>query len=352
MIYFEKVSAQRNYLKILIPIISILLGFLIGGIAIAVVHINPLEVYRQLLINAFGSPYAISETLVAAVPLMLITAGLIVVFKMNIWNIGAYGQYIMGAIFSSYFPIFLTDKIPHYMMLPVMVIASMIGGALWALIPTILKIIWEVNEVITTLLLNYIALFILKFLMYGPWKNPSSYGFPLSKTFPDYAQLPILFSGSRLTIGFVFAIFALLFVYFLISKTRFGYEMRIIGDNPKAAHYAGINVKKNIIIGMLISGALAGLAGMVEVSGIIHFLQIKIGADYGYTSIIVAWVSYLNPITTFFVSILFGGLSSGGYSIQITMRVSYGMVNLIESIILFSLVGAQIFLNYRLRWKK
>ncbi len=351
MFYFEKRQQTPGYLKALIPIISLLLGLFIGALAILITGINPLLVYKGLFLNAFGSWYAFSETLVAAVPLILITSGLIVVFRMNVWNIGAYGQYIMGAIFSSYFALFASNGLSKPVMLTVMVIASMVGGAIWALIPTLLKIFWEVNEVITTLLLNYIALYILKFLMYGPWKNPSSYGFPLSKTFPDTAILPIIFKGTRLTIAIIFALLAVLVVWFLIKKSKFGYEVRVIGDNPLAARYAGISVNRNIIIGMAISGALAGLAGMTEVSGIVHYLQVKIGADYGYTSIIVAWIAYLDPLITVLASVLFGGLASGGYSIQITMRVSYGIVGLIESITLFSLVGAQIFLNYRIRWK-
>ncbi len=352
MLYFEKRPSVPIYLKILMPIISLSIGLILGAIAIYITGIDAIEVYKQLFLNAFGSWYAFSETIVAATPLILITSGLILVFKMNVWNIGAYGQYIMGAIFGSYFALFMSAGLNKPVMLSIIVLASMVGGAVWALIPAILKIFWEVNEVITTLLLNYIALYILKFLMYGPWKNPTSYGFPLSKTFPQTAQLPIIFEGTRITIGIIFALIAVFLIWFILKKTRFGYEVKVIGDNPLAARYAGINVNRNILISMAISGALAGLAGIVEVSGIIHFLQIKISADYGYTSIIVAWISYLNPIMAIIASLLFGGLSSGGYSIQISMRVSYGIVGLIESITLFSLVGAQIFLHYRIRWKK
>jgi len=351
MLYFEKRRSVPRRFKVIIPIVSLLIGLIIGAIAVAIVGINPLDVYGGILSNAFGSWYAFSETLVAATPLILITAGLIVVFKMNVWNIGAYGQYIIGAIFSSYFALFASNGLSKPVMLSIMIMASMVGGAIWALIPTLLKIFWEVNEVITTLLLNYIALYILKFLMYGPWKNPASYGFPLSKTFPQTAILPVLFNGTRLTIGIIFAFIAVLIVWFLIKKSKFGYEVKVIGDNPLAAKYAGISVNRNILIGMAISGALAGLAGMTEVSGIVHYLQVKIGADYGYTAIIVAWIAYLDPIVTILAAIIFGGLASGGYSLQITMRVSYGIVGLIESITLFSLVGAQIFLNYKLRWK-
>ncbi len=352
MLYFEKRDTISARIKIIIPLISILIGILFGALAIVVVGINPYEVYKSLFINAFGSWYAFSETLVASTPLLLITAGLVLVFKMGIWNIGAYGQYIMGAIFSSYFAIFMPPDISKFMMLSLMFFGGALGGAIWAAIPAALKVFWEVNEVITTLLMNYIALYILKFFMYGPWKNPTSYGFPLSKPFPASAQLPVLFSHTRVNLGLFFAVAAIIAIWFIISKTKFGYEAKVIGNNPITSKYAGISVGKNIIIAMIISGALAGIAGMVQVSGIIHFLQVKINANYGYTSIIVAWISYLNPVLCFISSILFGGLESGGYSIQISMRVSYGIVGLIESIALFSIVGSQIFLNYKLRWKK
>ena len=348
MIRFEKRESTSTSLKILIPTVSIILGILIGAVAILFKGVNPIKVYQALLIGAYSSKYTFSETLVAATPLILISAGLIVVFKMNFWNIGAYGQYIMGAIFSSYFAIFWSPHIPKVIMLTVMVIAGMIGGALWAIIPALLKAYWEVNEVISTLLLNYIALFVLKFLMYGTWRDPLSHGFPLSKPFPDNAQLPRIIYHTRVNLGLIFGIIAVFVVWYLLKKTKFGYEIRVIGENPNAARYAGMNVAKNIIIAMIISGALAGLAGMVQVSGIIHLLQIKINPDYGYTAIIVAWLAYLDPIVAAFFAVFLGGLASGAYQIQITMQVPFGIVGVIESAILFVLIGSEIFMKYRL----
>ena len=347
MLRFEKRESTPVSLKFLVPTISIIVGLLIGAIAILFKGINPIHVYRALVIGAFSSKYTFSETLVAATPLILIASGLILVFKMNFWNIGAYGQYIIGAIFSSYFAIFWSPSIPKPIMLTIMVIAGMAGGAIWAIIPALLKAYWEVNEVISTLLLNYIALFILKFFMYGTWRDPLSHGFPLSKPFPDNAQLPRMISNTRVNIGLIFGIIAVIIIWIILKKTKFGYEIRVIGENSRAAHYAGINVARNIVVAMAISGALAGLAGMVQVSGIIHFLQIEINPGYGYTAIIVAWLAYLDPIAASFVAVLLGGLASGGYQIQITMHVPFGIVNVIESSILFVLIGSEIFMKYR-----
>jgi len=238
------------------------------------------------------------------------------------------------------------------LMLSIMTLSGLAGGAIWALIPAVLKAYWEVNEVISTLLLNYVALYILKYFMYGFWRDPTSHGFPLSKPFTLNAQLPKIVLNSRTNLGLVFGIIAAFIIWFIIKKTKFGYEIRVIGGNPKAAHYAGINVARNVIIAMIISGALAGLAGMAQISGVIHMLQIEINPSYGYTAIIVAWLSYLDPFAAVFVSILLGALASGGYQIQITMQVPFGIVAVIESAILFVLIGSEILMRYRIYSEK
>jgi len=307
-----------------------------------------LEVYRAILFGAFGNTYNFSETLVAAIPLILIGAGLLLAFKMKFWNIGAYGQYIIGAMCSSYFALHASQHTSGLLLLTIMCVAGLIGGAAWAIISAVLKLLWEVNEVISTLLLNYIALYILDYFMHGPWRDPSSHGFPLSKPFHANAQLPILMHHTRIHLGLVFGIIATIFIYILIKKTKFGYEINVIGENPTAAKYAGINIFKNTLIAAGISGGLAGLAGMAQVSGIIHMIQMEINADYGYTAIIVSWLAALNPIASFFVAIILGGLEAGGYQIQMTMSVPFGIVGVIESSILFALLGGELFKTYKL----
>ncbi len=323
-----------------------------GAIVISFKGINPLAAYKALLIGAFGSTYTFSETIVAATPLILIATGLVLVFNMKFWNIGAYGQYIMGAIFSSYFALNVSPSVSPWILLPVMCVASIIGGAIWALIPAFMKLVWEVNEVISTLLLNYIALYILKYLMYGPWRNPTSHGFPLSKMFAANAQLPRIWPHTRVHLGIVFAIIIVFLMYFIIKKTRFGYETRVIGENSTAARYAGISIFRNTMLAMAISGGIAGLAGMAQVSGVIHLLQLEINPNYGYTAIIVAWLASLNPIAVLLVSILLGGIEAGGSQIQMMMHVPYGIVGVIESSILFALLGGEIFKTFRVKFRR
>jgi simple sugar transport system permease protein len=187
--------------------------------------------------------------------------------------------------------------------------------------------------------------------MYGPWRNPRSFGFPLTKIFDLNAQLPKLISHTRIHLGLIFGIIAAIIIWVMIKKTKFGYEIRVIGENEIAARYAGINIAKNIILAMVISGGLAGLAGMAQISGIIHMLQIEINPDYGYTAIIVAWLSGLNSLTAMIVSFFLGGLFAGASQIQITMKVPIGIVGLIESSILFFLLGGAILTNYKLCYK-
>ena len=328
--------------------ISIIVGLIAGGIVIVSTGTNPLEVYKAILFGAFGNTYNFSETLVAAIPLILISAGLLLAFKMKFWNIGAYGQYIVGAMCSSYIALHVSKHSSALVVLSAMCLVGLIGGAVWAMISALLKLLWEVNEVISTLLLNYIALYILDFLMHGPWRDPSSHGFPLSKPFPACAQLPILLHRTRIHLGLVFGVVATILIYILIKKTKFGYENEVIGENPTAAKYAGINVFRNTLIAAGISGGLAGLAGMAQVSGIIHMIQMEINADYGYTAIIVSWLAALNPIASFFVAIILGGLEAGGYQIQMTMSVPFGIVGVIESSILFALLGGELFKTHKL----
>lgn len=352
MIKLEKREEISTKLRILVPLLSVLAGLFIGAIAILFAKINPLGVYKAIFLGAFGNRYALTESLVFTTPLILLSVGLIMAFKMNFWNIGAFGQFIMGAIFSSYFALFGPQNLPRFTMLCIMIFAGLAGGAFWALIPALLKAFWGVNEVISTLLLNYISFNVLRYLMYGSWRDPASFGFPLSKTFAVNAQLPRITPNSRVNLGLIFGILVAVIAWFVLRKTKLGYRMSIIGGNAVAARYAGIHVAKDIIIGMIISGAFAGLAGMVQVSGVLHLLQVEINPYYGYTAIIIAWLANLNPIGAILVSFLFGAMISGGYLIQLTMQVPFGIVWVIQSSILFVLIGSRVLLQYRVVFVK
>ncbi len=345
----EKRRTKSHYISILVPILSILASILVGAVFIKITGYSPIKVYFKMLNGAFGSSHAISQTIVKAVPLMLAGLGISIAFRMLLWNIGAEGQIYMGAFAASGIALFMPD-LPVYIMLPLMFTAGFLGGAFWGFLSALPRALLGVNETITTLLLNYVAILWVDYLVYGPWKDPEGFNFPLTAVFSESAKLPT-FGNSRVHIGIMIAVILALMIYIILMYTKWGYEIRIIGESQDAAKYAGINISRNIILVMLLSGGLAGLAGMVEVSGITHRLQPGISTGYGYTAIIIAWLSKLNPFVIILVSILFGGLLVGGYSIQ-TMGLPASTVFMLQGLILFFVLGGEIFTSYRIKFNK
>ncbi|MEQ8223764.1 MAG: ABC transporter permease, partial [Candidatus Eremiobacterota bacterium] len=223
-------------------------------------------------------------------------------------------------------------------------------GALWGLIPALLKAYGGANEIITTLMLNYVAINFCDYLVYGPWKDPEGKGFPLTAQFPDNACLPLLYK--RIHLGLIFAIVSIIIIYLVMNKSKWGYEIRVTGENIKAARYGGINVIKNILLIMILSGGISGIAGMGEVSGLTHRLQHGFSPGYGYTAIIVAWLARLNPVGMTLVAFLFGALLVGGDQIQMSMNLPGSMTGIIQGAILFSVLGGEIFSQYKIKFMK
>ncbi|MFQ5694169.1 MAG: ABC transporter permease, partial [Nitrospinota bacterium] len=314
---------------------------------------NPLAAYWEMFSEAFGTSYGISEVLVKATPLMLCGLGVMLTFKMLFWNIGAEGQLYMGAFAATY--VVLTGwEGSAWLMIPTMMLFAMVAGAIWALIPALLKVRLNVNEIITTLLMNYVAILWVDSLVYGPWKDPATLNFPLTKQFPDGAQL-LRFGDSRVNLGILFALAAAVILYFLQERSRWGYEITVMGENPRAAKYAGMNTGRNIILVMLISGGLSGLAGMVEVAGIqlrlLHGISPP-NAPYGYTAIIVAWLARRNPWGVVLVSLLLGSLYVGGEAVQITMKLPVNIVLITQALILFFVLGGDSLSRYRMVFRR
>jgi simple sugar transport system permease protein len=273
---------------------------------------------------------------------------------MRLWNIGAEGQFIMGAFGAGavvLIPI-LPESTPVWIFIPVMALAGIIAGGIWGFIPGFLKARLRVNEIITTLMMNYIAIAWINFFIFAVW---SEGGFQMTTKFPtgawlprlsDYAESIPIFRGLTSHMGFLIGVLVAVILWYIIYRGRWGYEIRLLGDNPQAAQYAGISIKRNIILVMMLSGAIAGLGGMSEVAGVIHRLQTSpIAAGYGFTGIIVAWLGKLNPIVIILVSVLFGALILAGREIQPS-----GVPKLIQGIILVCLIASDFFLRYRLRF--
>lgn len=347
----EKRLEYSRLIAFLVPIVSVVLALLAGAVLLALAGANPWVTYKAMALGAFGSKYNVSETMVKAIPLMLCGLGVSVAFRMLFWNIGAEGQLAVGGIAAAGVALFWADRIPPPLLLPAMVVAGFLGGALWALIPALLKAYLRVNEIITTLMMNYIAILWVEHLFYGPWKDPQGYGFPGTAQFPEAAWLPRL-PGTRFHLGLALAVVAALFIWIVLRRTKWGYEIRVIGENPRAANYAGINIVRNIVLVMILSGGLAGLAGMSEVAGISHRLQKGLTVGYGYTAIIVAWLGRLNPWGVLVVAILLAGLLVGGDQIQITMQLPAAVALVLQGAILFFVLGGSLFAQYRIRLER
>jgi ABC-type uncharacterized transport system permease subunit len=332
---------------------AIVVALILGGILIAIVGGNPFLSYVHIARASFGDIGVLSDTIVKATPILLAALACSIAFRMKLWNIGAEGQFIMGAWGAS--AIVLTPVLPaetsRWLFIPVMAIAGMAAGAIWGFIPGYLKAKFNVNEIISTLMMNYIAVSWVNFWVFAVW---SESGFQMSTKFPDGASLPRLseyassiplFRGLTTHFGLVLGIAAAIVLWFIVYRSRWGYEIRLIGDNPHAAKYAGISITRNTILVMMLSGALAGLGGMSEVTGVVHRLQTSpIAAGYGFTGIIVAWLAKLNPLVIILVSILFGALILAGREIQPS-----GIPKMIQGIILVCLIASDFLLRYRVR---
>jgi len=349
------VEPRLNVPRWLSPVTSlgaVIVALIIGGFVIQASGGHPIESYQHIFKAAFGSVGVFSDTLVKATPLLLTGLACAMAFRMKLWNIGAEGQLYMGAWSASAIVLapVLPAGTPRLVMLSAMALAGFAGGALWGFLPGWLKAKLNVNEIITTLMMNYIAISWVKFWVFGAW---SERGFQMSPVFPktawlprltDYAQSVSAFSGLTVHLGLVFGLATAVVVWFIINRSPWGYEIRLIGDNPKAARYAGINIVRNATLVMMLSGGIAGLAGMSEISGVVHRLQDAISPGYGFTGIIIAWLGKLNPFGVILASILFGGLLLAGREIQPS-----GVPRMLQGIILFVVIASDVLLRYRVR---
>ncbi len=337
-------------ISIVVPFVSFFCALAVGGVLLAIAGVNPLNAYISMLRESLGSFYGFTETLVKATPLILTALGLTIAFRMQLWNIGGEGQLAMGAFGATYVALYsgLTN---HVLLMICMFAAALMCGGLWGAIAGFLKARLNVNEVITTLLLNYVALSWVDYLVYGPWKDPKGNNFPFTAYFSDGARLTEFF-GTRLHSGLILGLVMAVILYVFLEKTIWGYEIKVIGSNPKAADYAGMNSKRQIIMVLFLSGALAGLAGFSEAAGLQHRLQHGIPGGYGYTAVIVAWLGKRHPAGVIIVSLVMGILLVGGEGLQLYHRLSGNLINAYLGLILFFLVIGEYFVTHKVELVK
>lgn len=337
-------------LQLAVLVLSLLAGFVAVGLVFVVKGVNPFFALWKILAGSFGSLYGISETVTKAIPLILIGTGLTLVFRAKFWNIGAESQLLMGAIFATWVGLNLGARLPAWLVVPLMFLAGFLGGAVWGLLPALFKVRFGVNEVISTLMLNYVAAEFLTLLIVGPWKGASQQGFPYTDDLPAAAVLPLI-PGTRIHyLTLLVALACAVVLFFLVYSTKFGYELRVVGENPEAARYAGIDFLRTTVVLMVISGGVAGLAGVGEAAGIHHHLTYPavISGGYGFTAIIVAWLAKLNPLAVIISALFFAGILVGGDAIQISLGLPAATVHVFNGILLFFLIMGDTFVHNRI----
>lgn len=337
-------------LKLAVPIASVIAALVVGGVFLFITGENPFAVYAKMLDAAFGTGRGFSETLVSATPLILTGVAAAIAFKMLVWNIGGEGQLLMGAVAAAGTAIWLGDGAPAVLLLPAVILAGGIGGAIWAAASAIPRVYLGTNEIITTLMLNFIALNFVNFLIFGshsPWRDPVVATFPSGRPIASTARLPEFFN--RLDVGIFIAIVIAVAAWYLLEKTRWGFAVRIVGDSSDTARYVGISVPKKILGVFLLSGAAAGFAGGLLVSGPVGALDPRsLDLGIGFTGIIVAALARLNLVAVIPVAILIGALSNAGPSLQ-AIGVPAATVTMLQGAILIFAVAGEFFVRNRLR---
>lgn len=334
-------------LRVGVPILSVALAFLVGSLLLVAARFDAFRAYSQML-RVFLSSSGIAQALAVGAPVLLISTGLAVAFRSGFWNIGAEGQYLLGGVGATAIALFVPG-IPPPMVLPVMSIAAFAGGAAWAIVPAYLKGRLAVNEVLTTLMTVYIALQLVYFLALGPWRDPLAPAFAGTARFPTPARLPQL-PGTSLDPGILIGLFLAVGLYQLMRRSRIGFEIRVVGESTSAARYAGINYLRTVLLAMVVSGGLAGLAGMVVVSGHAGYLRAEIAVGYGFTGIIVAWLAGLHLLAVVPATLLFSGLEVGADVLQTTVGVPEAFTVLFQAIIFIFVIVGELFKRYRFRF--
>ncbi len=350
MVYLIRVQLREDYSNLIFylsPLVAVALTLFFGSFIFLILDLSPIESFKIFFISPISNSYGISELFVKATPLAIIALGLSYCFKNNIYNIGAEGQLTMGAIFGGGIGLLFKDSNSIFL-LPLMILFGAIGGAFWATIPAILKTKFNTNEILTSLMLTYVALFILDYFVVGPWKDPAGYGLPKSMPFPDAGRLPVLIDGLRVHIGVYFALIICLITYIVYNKTLFGFKLKVTGLSSKASQYAGFKFKNLIFYTFIISGACAGLAGLFEVSGPIGLLYRDISPNYGFTAIIVAFLGRLNPFGIILSSLLIALTYLGAEDAQLFLKIPSAVGFVFQGLVLFFLLGTDFLNKYKI----
>ena len=331
------------------PLLALLCTVVIGVILFSLLGKDPVKGLQIFFWEPIKSGYAVGELVVKATPLLLIALGLAVCFRSNVWNIGAEGQYILGAIGASGVALMASPTSSPWIVVAVL-LAGVLGGMFWAGLTAILRDRFNANEILVSLMLVYVATQVLYFMVFGPWKDPHGYNFPQTQTFEAVTRIPRLFAGSRVSIGVIFALVGVVVIWVFFFRTRAGFAQQVGGLAPAASRYAGFSSRRALWTALLISGGLAGLAGGLEVAGPIGQLTPYVPAGYGFAAIIVAYVGRLHPVGMVFSALLMSMFYIGGELAQSRLGLPKSLTGVFQGLLLFSLLACDMLVNYRMRW--
>jgi simple sugar transport system permease protein len=327
---------------------AIVLSLLLSAVILVIGGTPPVEGITVLFKGAFGSRFAFEDALLKATPIFLCSLGVALAFKLKVWNIGAEGQYALGAVGATWMALSFPNA-PAWLLLPAMIAMAVAAGGVWGFIPALLRQKLKTNEIIVTLMMNYIAILFLDYLVYGIWKDPASFGFPMTAEFSKAAIVGRI-GATNFSWGLAHCLFLGVLFWVFISFSRIGFEIKASGDNVRAARYAGIPYDRLVMLVMALSGALAGWAGFLEASSTVNRLQPSIMAGYGYTAIVVAWLARLNPLFIGIASFMLAGLRVGVEGLQLDLQVPAAFGGIIEGLILLTVLAGGLFTNYRMVW--
>ncbi len=348
--YLERRAEHSQTMVYLSPIIALGLTILGGVVLFSMLGKNPVQAMHAFFVAPLTSLYGWAELGVKASPLVLIGVALSIGFRAGVWNIGAEGQLTLGAICGGCVGLWFYP-VDSVFVLPLMMIGGILGGMLWASIPAFLKTHFNANEILTSLMLTYVALLLLSLLVHGPLRDPDGFNFPESRIFHDAASLPIILNGTRLHLGTMFALIAVGGIWVLLSRSLIGFQVKVIGQAPAAGRHAGFSVNRIVWFALLLGGGMAGLAGMFEVSGPIGQLLPSISPGYGFTAIIVAFVGRLHPVGSLFAGLLIALSYLGGENAQITLNLPIAVTGVFQGMLLFFLLACDVLIRYRIRYR-
>ena len=346
----EKRPERSAVIAVASPLIAVALTLVTVAILFAIMGKNPIAALNVYFIEPLTDPYSLEEIAVKATPLVMIAVGLSLCYIANVWNIGAEGQFIVGAVCGSWLAVRTNGADVGPWVLPVMLLLGAIGGALYALIPAICRVYFGASEILTSLMLVYVADLGMDYLVRGPWRDPHGLNFPTTAAFDPVASVPTLIEGSRLHAGAIIALIVVMLVTVLLGRMIMGFEIRLVGAAPRAARFSGFNADRLVIFTFLISGALAGLAGIIEVAGPVGHLDPGVSSGLGFTAIIVAFLGRLNPVGILIAGLFLALTFIGGEAAQISMKVSNDLTRVFQGILLFYVLACDLLIVYRLRF--